>query len=319
MSQERTRISITVRPLDERELPEADRIFRLAFGTFLDLPDPLSFMGDADMIRSRWLTDPEAALGAFLDNTLVGSNFVTNWGSFGFFGPLTVRPDFWNKGVAQRLLAATMELFARWKTRQAALFTFPQSGKHIGLYQRYGFWPQYLTAVMMKPSGPGNVDGVSMYSEVPLQSREVCLASCRGLTHAVFPGLDLQREIQSVAAQKIGETVLIHDGTELVGFAICHLGKGSEAGSGAAYLKFGGVRPGPNAAESFARLLSACEALAHNRGLARVVAGVNTARHDAYQIMLHHGFRTMMQGVAMQSPNEPGYNRPDRFVIDDWR
>jgi hypothetical protein len=24
-------------------------------------------------------------------------------------------------------------------------------------------------------------------------------------------------------------------------------------------------------------------------------------------------------GVAMQKPNEPGYNRPDVFAIDDWR
>jgi hypothetical protein len=129
----------------------------------------------------------------------------------------------------------------------------------------------------------------------------------------------LQKEIQSIAIQKIGETIFIYEGADLAGFAVCHLGKGSEAGSGAAYLKFGAVRPGPHASRSFARLLSACEALSYTRGLERLVAGVNTARHEAYQIMLQHGFRTIMQGVAMQSPNAPGYNRPDRFVIDDWR
>ena len=84
-------------------------------------------------------------------------------------------------------------------------------------------------------------------------------------------------------------------------------------------MKFGAVQPGPDAAKSFARLLAACEALTSARGLAKLVAGVNTARHGAYQIMMQHGYRTIMQGVAMQSPNQPGYNRPDRFVIDDWR
>jgi hypothetical protein len=205
MSQKRADPKITIRSLEEHELPEADRIFRLAFGTFLGLPDPRLFMGDADMVRTRWLTDSSAALGAFLDSALVGSNF------------------------------------------------------------------------------------------------------------------DLKREILSVAEQNIGETVLIHEGGDLAGFAICHLGKGSEAGSGAAYMKFGAVHPGPNAARSFTRLLAACEVLANTRGLAKLVAGVNTARHAAYQIMLQQGFKTMMQGVAMQSPNEPGYNRPDRFVVDDWR
>jgi hypothetical protein len=31
------------------------------------------------------------------------------------------------------------------------------------------------------------------------------------------------------------------------------------------------------------------------------------------------GFRTEMTGVAMQKPNQPGYNRPDVFALDDWR
>jgi hypothetical protein len=38
--------SIQVGPLKEIELQEADRIVRLAFGTFLGLPNPLDFMGD---------------------------------------------------------------------------------------------------------------------------------------------------------------------------------------------------------------------------------------------------------------------------------
>ena len=39
---------VLVRPLREEDLPVADHIMRLAFGTFSGLPDPLTFMGDAD-------------------------------------------------------------------------------------------------------------------------------------------------------------------------------------------------------------------------------------------------------------------------------
>jgi hypothetical protein len=35
--------------------------------------------------------------------------------------------------------------------------------------------------------------------------------------------------------------------------------------------------------------------------------------------MLAHGLRTDIQGVAMHRHNEPGYNRPGVFLIDDWR
>ena len=50
-----------------------------------------------------------------------------------------MRPDFWDRGVAQRLLAATMELFERWEIRHAGLFTFAESPKHVALYQKFGF------------------------------------------------------------------------------------------------------------------------------------------------------------------------------------
>jgi hypothetical protein len=49
---------VTIRPLRESELETADRIFRLAFGTFLGLPNPETFAGDADAVRTRWKADP---------------------------------------------------------------------------------------------------------------------------------------------------------------------------------------------------------------------------------------------------------------------
>ena len=93
----------------------------------------------------------------------------------------------------------------------------------------------------------------------------------------------------------------------------------SEAGSGVTYVKFGAMRPGRDAPVLFDRLLAACEALAAERGCSKLVAGVNTARHTAYRRMTERGFRAFLHGVAMQRPNEAGYNRPDCFVIDDWR
>jgi len=75
-------MNIEIRSLAPHDLPEADRIFRLAFGTFLGLPEPLGFMGDADLVGTRWRAAPAASLGAYVDgNMLVGSNLMANWGS----------------------------------------------------------------------------------------------------------------------------------------------------------------------------------------------------------------------------------------------
>ncbi len=313
-------VEVAVRPLREDELGEADRIVRLAFGTFLGLPDPLAFMGDAGFVRTRWRADPAAAVAAELDGELVGSNFAANWGSFGFFGPLTVRPDLWDRGIARRLLEPTMALFEQWGTRHIGLFTFPHSPKHLGLYQAFGFWPRYLTPVMAKAvRGHRSAAGWSGYSAVPEQERDGWLGACRELTDAIYAGLDLSGEIRAVAAQGLGETVLVGQSERLDAFAVCHCGPGTEAGGGTCYVKFGAARPGPGAGEAFARLLDTCEELAAARGLTRLMAGVNTARREAYREMLACGFRADLVGVAMERPDEPGYNRADVYVMDDWR
>ena len=128
---------ISVQALRKTELPEAKRIFHLAFGTFLGLPDPMQFFPDRDFVRTRYHTDPSGAFGASIGGKLIGSNFATDWGSVGFFGPLTIRPDFWDRGVAQRLLERTMKRFAQWGTEHIGLFTFAHSARHIGLYQKF--------------------------------------------------------------------------------------------------------------------------------------------------------------------------------------
>ncbi|MEE8353264.1 MAG: hypothetical protein V3S10_02310 [Dehalococcoidales bacterium] len=154
---------------------------------------------------------------------------------------------------------------------------------------------------------------------MPEGGRAGCLDDCRNLTDGVLEGLDLSREIRAVAAQGLGETLLLRDGSRLVGLAVCHVGAGSEAGSGTCYVKFAAAAASDGAAETFERLIDACEGYAAERGLPRLLAGVNTAREDAYRRMLARGFRTEIQGVVMQRPNEPAYNRPDRYILDDWR
>ncbi len=317
---ELTGIDVAVRPLREPDLPAADHIMRLAFGTFLGLPEPTRFLGDAGYVRTRWLADPEAAFGAEVDGELVGSNFATHWGSVAFFGPLTVHPDHWERHIASRLMEPILACFKRWGATHTGLFTFPQSPKHIHLYQKFDFWPRFLTPIMAKPvAQPGGERPWSLYSAVPPGDQAACLSACRELTDAIYAGLDVQGEIRAVAAQGLGDTVLLWDHSKLVGLAVCHCGAGTEAGSGVCYVKFGAVRPGPAAPQAFDRLLDACEGLAAARGLARLSAGVNTARHEAYRQMLARGFRTELTGVAMQHGNEPGYNRPGVYLIDDWR
>lgn len=312
---------VIVRSLDLNQLAAADRIFRLAFGTFLGLPDPLKHGGDTDYVRSRWRADPNAVLGAELDGELVGSNFVTNWGSFGFFGPLTVKPDLWNQGIAQRLLESTMALFDLWGTKHRGLFTFANSPKHLALYQKFGFSARPLVALMEKqvPAAAGS-DGWSRLSTIAAREQSSAFEACRRVTDEIYEGLNVEREIRAVIEQRLGDVVMLDLDSGLAGFAVCHCGPGTEAGSGNCYIKFAAIRPGAQAFQNFARLLDACLALAAERGLAKLSAGVNTGHVEAYRHMMDSGFSTFRQGLAMETGDATsGYNHPGVFVLDDWR
>lgn len=320
------RTSVSVRALKESELEEADRIFRLAFGTFLGLPDPLMFMGDAGYVRTRWKADPASAFAAEVDGELAGSNFATRWGSVGFFGPVSVRPDLWDKGVGVSLVEPVMDRFAEWEIEHAGLFTWSHSPKHTYLYQKFGFWARFLTAILSKSvverlmvGDDGSEGRWSRFSGLSEGDREETLKACGEVTEAIYDGLDVSGEIRAVASQDLGDTVLLRDDSGLAGFAVCHRGAGTEAGSGACYVKFGAIRPGPEAGRDFERLMDACEAFAAAEGMQVLIAGANMGRHEAYRALLARGFRIEIQGVTMHRPNEPGYNRPDVYIIDDWR
>ena len=190
----------------------------MAFGTFFGMPEPEKFSGDADSVRTRWKAYPGVALAAELDGRLVGSNFAANWGSVGFFGPLTIAPQYWGRAIAQRLLDETMEQFSGWNTRHAGLFTFAQSAKHVGLYQKYGFWPRFLTAIMSRPvDQAGTADPAARTRPARTQPARVSeaggpdlpgiMTAVGELTSAVYPGLDISREISAVRAQQLGDTV----------------------------------------------------------------------------------------------------------------
>ena len=99
-----------IRPLAEADLPESQRIVRVALATFLGAPDSERFWSDLDYVYGRFGAEHTAAFAAENDGgALVGSNFATRWGSVGLFGPLTTRPDLWDGGIGQRLVAAACD------------------------------------------------------------------------------------------------------------------------------------------------------------------------------------------------------------------
>ena len=110
------------------------------------------------------------------------------------------------------------------------MFTFAQSPKHIYLYQKYDFWPRFLTSIMTKIiTDENNKKRLELsqkhesqhkvrFSEIQNDVKSLILDDCKYLTNGIFPGLDLQKEICAVDSQKLGDTILLYDpsGSKLI-------------------------------------------------------------------------------------------------------
>eukprot|EP01116_Phalansterium_solitarium_P025367 TRINITY_DN9666_c0_g1_i1.p1 TRINITY_DN9666_c0_g1~~TRINITY_DN9666_c0_g1_i1.p1 ORF type:complete len:312 (+),score=85.45 TRINITY_DN9666_c0_g1_i1:116-1051(+) len=308
---------ILVRQITDSDLSECDELTDLAFGTFIGIPKG-AFLGDSSYFRFRHETGIAHAFVAESDGKIVGAIGISVWGSFAYVGPLVVHPTHWNKGVGQKLLAATQKYYDENGIKRWALFTFCNSYKHHKLYTRFGYRPMFLTYVNSKTIAPGT----GSTDQTPLRildnfEWEIRRQQFTRLTNSVLDGFDVSREIEAALQKKELATVLFTMGSsgEVAAFAVVHHGPGSEAGSTKLYVKFAAA----SNADSFGAIVEAAETCARRKGFTTVEAGSNLARTEAHDLLLSKGFEPKIIGVACQSHNDHLYNRPGRFIIDDWR
>ena len=306
---------VAVRPLEAGDIAPAEHVCRLAFGTFFGLADPVSFRGDGALVAPRFRADPTGALVAETADGIAGSGIVTNWGSVGLFGPLTVHPERWSAGIGRGLAGAMLEVLDSRGHDFVGLVTHQQSTRHVRLYESFGFELQRPVAVLRRETRPAAMPARARLLAAPEEAD-----ACREVAETVYPGLDHGREIAALLARGHGGTVLLAGaGGGLAGYAVCHHGAGSEGSSSLLLVKAAAVRPGARAARDFADLLAACEALAAMRGAEAIAAGTNTGRREAYRILRQRGYRSAMNATAMLRPAGEGYGVPGVYALDDWR
>jgi GNAT superfamily N-acetyltransferase len=114
----------SIRLLQEHELVDANRTFRLAFGTVIGVPNPETYRNDVNYMN-RWYNDPSGAFAAEVDGHIVGVNIAISWGSFGYFGPLAIHPDYWGHSIGKKLVQSVVDRFSDWSIQQVGFFHSP--------------------------------------------------------------------------------------------------------------------------------------------------------------------------------------------------
>jgi len=97
----------------------------------------------------------------------------------------------------------------------------PRTMDNIGFYARLGFVPAHLT-VTLTADAEQSAQPPQLLSARSSAERADAVRACAALVSELHPGYDYTREIQLTDELALGDTVLLHDGGVVCGFALCH-------------------------------------------------------------------------------------------------
>jgi GNAT superfamily N-acetyltransferase len=167
----------------------------------------------------------DAAEGAMIWRDARGDiaafNMVHRSGVEGWMGPLAVRTEHQGSGVGKDVV----ERGIAWLRAQGAsvigLETMPRTMDNIGFYSGLGFVPGKLTITLTLDAASAD-RAPELLGRLSIRDRDDEIEAARALVGSISPGYDFRREIELTDSLSLGDTLLLHQKGELVGFALCH-------------------------------------------------------------------------------------------------
>ena len=324
---------IKIRRVRKGDLSKVRDVLEQAFSDFFERQlgtRPRQVFGGAQYVHHRWLMEP---WGCFVaeegDGKIVGAAVAVMWGTVGLVGPVAVLPNYQNQDIGQQLLTACQGFFDENKAVLQGLATYPGSPKHLLFYQKFGYRPRGLVALMARtlerretsavarPAKPAVA--IRRYSTLEEAKKKAAILKLRKITNAVYRGMDLGKEVEIVDGLALGDTLLLEKGRDLIGFAIYHTPGMSEAPQGSLYVKFLAIDARHKKTENLIALISAIEDLAGDAQLQRVLAPAYTYYWTAYQTLMDRGYHIDFSMVRMKRGKVIDDEDPTALVLDDWR
>lgn len=157
--------------------------------------------------------DERGAVAAF--------NMVHQSGAEGWMGPLAVRADQQGHGVGKDIVTRGIAWLKNRSARVIGLETMPRTMDNIGFYSRLGFVPGQLTLTLSYEAHRHD-STIELMSRLSPAAQHDAIAECRTLLQTILPGSDYSREIALTLDLQLGDTLLLREGSALVGFALTH-------------------------------------------------------------------------------------------------
>ena len=167
----------------------------------------------------------DAAAGAMVWRDARGEiaafNMVHRSGVEGWMGPLAVRTEYQGSGVGKEVVEQGIAWLKREGATVIGLETMPRTMDNIGFYSSLGFLPGRLTITLTLDAAAAD-RGPELLGRLGLRDRDDAIGEARELVDRVAPGYDFTRELDLTESLALGDTVLVRQGAQIVGLALCH-------------------------------------------------------------------------------------------------
>jgi GNAT superfamily N-acetyltransferase len=260
----------------------------------------------------------DAAGGAMLwrddRDDVVAFNMVHRSGREGWMGPLAIRPDWQGAGLGKSLVSAGVQWLQREDMSVIGLETMPRTMDNIGFYSSLGFVPGPLTVTLSSEATTGTTP-TTLLGRLGASDRADALEEARTLVDSLVPGYDFTREIQLTEEFALGDTVLVHEGSRLVAFALCHSVPLVE---GRVREELRVLKLAAASAASFATLCRSLSDFARRSGTRRVALRMQGAYPDAYRHLIATGARVRWTDLRMSLTGYDEPRAPSGVVLSNW-
>ena len=247
------------------------------------------------------------------DGHMVAFNMVHRSGTEGWMGPLAVRPDRQGEGLGSLMVRSGIEWLKSQGATTIGLETMPRTVDNIGFYSRIGLVPGFLTVTLVLDVPRRGSPETALLSR--LSSPEAGVAECRRLTESLLPGVDFTREIALTRELDIGDTTLVHDGAELVAFALWH---STPLAAGRPKDELRVLKLVARDERAFDRLLDALPAAAAGERVGRIALRCQTEFAAAYLRLVARGYRVHWTDLRMTLEGYPRRGPVQGVVMSNW-
>lgn len=244
-----------------------------------------------------------------IDNKVVGYNFIHLWGSFAWFGPLGVDPEYQSQGIGKELIEHTIKILKEeYNVSTIGLKTMPESSYNVGFYMSLGFTPLKLSLNLKKKINETTLEELIYFSKYKVKQIDIkdevnyleVKENLNILSNKIFSKFIVTSELDLIKNQNFGTCFLLEVDDEIQGVLICYTKSIRESSEKNLQIKLAIINRNLDYNEAIDAIMETCTKYAKGINYESISLDCNTYDTEiCNHLISNHGFKIERNQIMM--------------------